>query len=121
MAKKRVPRTPSAIENFLVKKYVIHDSGTRPDARESTANRRQSLRRIVREAGDMVGQIDFFMGGAVGFLTSCPVSSSSDRSPSASTASSSMDAGRSVCLGTSGSHRSVSSRLKASFTRPRKA
>ena len=32
---------------------------TRPEARESTAKRRQSFRRIEREDGEMEGHIDF--------------------------------------------------------------
>lgn len=59
VVKNRVPSWPSGRENFLLKKYVIQDWGTRPLAKESTAKRRQSLRRILREDGEMFGQMDF--------------------------------------------------------------
>ncbi len=48
VTKKSVPSLPSASANFRLKKYVIHEAGTRPEAIESTANSRQSLTRMVR-------------------------------------------------------------------------
>ena len=61
VVKNRLPSVPSEMANLRVKKYVIHVKGTRPEARESTAKRRQSLRSITREAGEMVGQMDFWI------------------------------------------------------------
>ena len=75
---------------------MIHDKGTRPEARESTAKRRESLKRVVRDSTEIAGQIDFLFisgsgGGGVGFDLddgSSEKSSSSESSPSASTESS---------------------------------
>ena len=71
---------------------MIQDNGTRPEARESMAKSRQSLMRIVREPGDIAGQIDFlFVSGsdvrAFDWRCSSWLSSSSERRPSASTSS----------------------------------
>ena len=63
VAKNKLPSTPSGMANLRVKKYVIHVTGTRPEARASTAKRRQSLRSTTREAGEMVGQMDFWIDG----------------------------------------------------------
>ena len=124
VVKNRLPRVPSATANFRLKKYVIHVRGTRPEASESTENNRQSLMSIVRESGDMEGQIDFrFLDtrdGSARSLGDSAASSSSERRPSASMAPSSTDGCRSVGLG-SGSQRSLSSRLSVSFMRPKRA
>ena len=62
--KKSVPNWPSGSLNLRLKKYVTHDKGTRPEARESIANKRQSLMTTVRVCAEKAGQIDFlFISG----------------------------------------------------------
>ena len=94
VTKKRVPNWPSGSLNLRLKKYVTQDKGTRPEARESTANKRQSFKTTVRVCAEKAGQIDFLFisgrdgrGRLFGFCRSSSLSSSSDRSPSASTES----------------------------------
>ena len=74
VVKNSVPSWPSGIANFTLKKYVIHEAGTRPEARESMAKRRQSFRRMERDEGEICGQIDFraCVVGSAGLLASTP-------------------------------------------------
>ena len=95
VVKNKLPSVPSETANLRVKKYVIHVNGTRPEARESTAKRRQILRSMTREAGERVGQIDFWIDGNGFTLLCCDCvlsSLSSERRPSASISVSSMEA-----------------------------
>ena len=64
VTKKSVPNWPSGSLNLRLKKYVTQDKGARPEARESTANKRQSLMTTVRVSAEKAGQIDFlFISG----------------------------------------------------------
>ena len=111
------------VANFLLKKNVIHDNGTKPEAKESTENNRQILISIARDSEDIAGHIDAFgagKGSASGCEDAVALSLSVSRL-SASIVSNSTDLCCWFCLNSSGSQVALSKRLKNSLIRPRKA
>src|SRR6202012_878435 len=66
VVKNREPRYPSDRLNLRLKKFVTHDSGARPLAKESRANSKERLMRMPRDSLLILGQIERFSFGLAG-------------------------------------------------------